>query len=147
MEMAVGGAPRPGALVTLLAWLIVLLMLAGCAAVEKDRRAVRLQAATYGYQTALRWGSLETALGFLHPDRRSGQVVPESFKNLRVIGYEVLQPPIMQADGSATQTVIIDYLFEDTQVVRRVTDRQTWRWDEQVGAWWLDSGLPALPAE
>jgi hypothetical protein len=73
--------------------------------------------------------------------------VPESFKNLRVIGYEVVQPPMMQADGSATQTVIIEYLFEDTQVVRRVTDRQLWRWDEQVGTWWLDSGLPALPAE
>jgi len=116
----------------------------GCAMVEKDRRAVGLQAATSGYESALRWGYYETAAGFVHPDQRLGKGLPEVFRDLRITGYEVVQPPVIQADTSATQTIIIDYLFEDTQVVRQLTDRQVWRWDEQVNTWWLQSGLPGF---
>jgi hypothetical protein len=116
----------------------------GCAMVEKDRRAVGLQIATSGYESALRWGYYETAIGFLHPDQRLGQGFPEVFTDLRVTGYEVVQPPVIQADASATQTISIDYVFEDTQVVRQLTDRQVWRWDEQASTWWLHSGLPGF---
>ncbi|MFB1487537.1 hypothetical protein [Thiocapsa sp. C4-3m] len=130
---------------------IVLLMFAvlltglsgvGCAVVEKDRRAVALQAATNGYQSALRWGYYDTAFGFMHPDQRKSGELPEAFAELRVTGYDVTQPPVIQADGSANQVVIIDYLFEDAQVVKQLTDRQVWRWDEVTNTWWLYSGLP-----
>jgi hypothetical protein len=114
----------------------------GCAVVEKDRRAVALQAATHGYQSALRWGYYETALGFLHPNQRETGELPEAFAELRVTGYDVTQPPIVQADDSAHQVVVIDYLFEDAQVVKQLTDRQVWRWDEVTNTWWLHSGLP-----
>ncbi|CRI64366.1 conserved exported hypothetical protein [Thiocapsa sp. KS1] len=114
----------------------------GCAVVEKDRRAVGLQAATSGYQSALRWGYYDTALGFLPPDQRKSGAIPEIFAELRVTGYDVAQPPIIQADDSATQIVVIDYLFEDAQVVKQLTDRQVWRWDDRMGTWWLHSGLP-----
>jgi hypothetical protein len=115
---------------------------AGCATVEKDKRAVALQAATHGYQSALRWGYYETAFGYLHPDLRKGMTVPEKLKDLRVTGYDVVQPPTLQDEGTATQIVSIDYLYEDRQVVKRVTDRQVWKWDEALDSWWLKSGLP-----
>ncbi len=124
------------------ALLITSLAGAGCAVVEKDRRAVALQAATYGYQSALRWGYYETALGFLHPDQRKTEALPEVFDELRVTGYDVTQPPVIQADESANQVVVIDYLFEDAQVVKQLTDRQVWRWDAVTNTWWLQSGLP-----
>jgi hypothetical protein len=114
----------------------------GCATVEKDKRAVALQAATHGYQSALRWGYYETAFGYLHPDLRKGMTVPENLKDLRVTGYDVVQPPTLQDEGTATQIVSIDYLYEDRQVVKRVTDRQVWKWDEALDSWWLKSGLP-----
>lgn len=129
------------------AWALVLaatLGLAGpgCAMVEKDRRAVALQAATNGYQSALRWGYFDNALAFLAPEQRRDPALVEQLAGLRLTGYEVVQPPVIQEDGRATQTVVIDYLRVDTQVVRRMTDRQVWRWDETMKTWWLDSGLP-----
>lgn len=116
----------------------------GCAAVEKDRRAVGLQAATNGYQSALRWGYYDTAFGYVHPDQRRNQSLPEVFADLRVTGYDVAQPPVILDDDSANQVVVIDYLYEDTQIVKRLTDRQQWRWDDQIGTWWLHSGIPAF---
>jgi hypothetical protein len=132
----------PGFGPLLLAVLLTGLSGVGCAVVEKDRRALALQAATNGYQSALRWGYYETALGFLHPDQRKSGELPEAFAELRVTGYDVTQPPVVQADDSATQVVVIDYLFEDAQVVKQLTDRQVWRWDAVTNTWWLDSGLP-----
>lgn len=127
--------------------LCLALIMTGCSAIEKDRRAVGLQAATHGYESAVRWGYLENAFGFLHPDLREGQTLPVNMGGLRVTSYDVIQPPVIQPDGSATQIVIIDYLFEDTQVVKRLTDRQIWRWDETGGGWWLHSGLPQFGPE
>ncbi len=116
----------------------------GCAAVEKDRRAVGLQAATNSYQSALRWGYYDTAFGYVHPDQRKNRSLPEVFTELRVTGYDVAQPPVIQDDDNASQVVVIDYLYEDTQIIKRLTDRQQWRWDDQIGTWWLHSGIPAF---
>lgn len=120
------------------------LLLAGCATVEKDKRAVALQAATNGYQSAIRWGYYETAFGYLHPDLRKDKPVPERLKDLRLTGYDVVQPPTMQDEDTAIQVVNIDYLYEDRQVVKRVSDRQVWKWDDELDSWWLKSGLPAF---
>lgn len=122
--------------------LIGVLLLAGCGAVEKDKRTNGLQAATHGYQSAIRWGYYETAFGYLHPDQRKDKAVPESLEGLRLTGYDVVQPPVMQDEDSATQVVRIDYLHEDTQVVKQLVDRQVWRWDDKLESWWLHSGLP-----
>jgi hypothetical protein len=124
--------------------LIIGLVLTGCASLEKDRRAVGLEAATNAYQSALRWGDFESAMGLLSPELRRDEELPQDFKDLRITRYEVVQPPLIRADDTATQTVSIEYLFEYNQILRRVTDRQVWRWDEQEKAWWLQSGLPAF---
>jgi hypothetical protein len=126
------------------AGLLVVLMSTGCASLEKDRRATGLEAATNAYQSALRWGDFDAAMGFLAPELRSDEALPQGFTDLRITRYEVVQPPVIRADDSATQTVNIEYLFEYNQILRRLTDRQVWRWDEQEKAWWLQSGLPAF---
>ena len=119
-------------------------LLGGCGTIEKDKRALGLQAATAGYQSALRWGYFEIAFGYLHPDQRTGKELPAAFKDLRVTGYDVAQPPVVTGAGQtdATQTVTIDYLYEDRQVVKTLTDRQVWRFDPKLASWWLASGLP-----
>lgn len=124
--------------------LLAVLMLSACGTIEKDRRTLGLQASTAGYQSAMRWGYYETALGYLHPDQRKGRTVPTELKGVRLTGYDVVQPPLMQEDNTATQIVEIEYLHEDRQVVKHVTDRQTWRWDDKLKSWWLQSGLPKL---
>ena len=135
---------RPLMIQRLIPLLGAVLLLAGCATVEKDKRAVALQAATNGYQSAIRWGYYETAFGYLHPELRKDKPVPESLKDLRLTGYDVVQPPTMQDEDTAIQVVNIDYLYEDRQVVKRVSDRQVWKWDDELDSWWLKSGLPAF---
>lgn len=127
-----------------IAGLFIVLVLTGCASLEKDRHAMGLEAATNAYQSALRWGDFDTAMGLLAPELRKDEELPQDLTDLRITRYEVMQPPVIQADDSATQTVNIEYLFEYNQILRRVTDRQVWRWDEQDKAWWLQSGLPAF---
>ncbi|QIK37049.1 hypothetical protein GWK36_02460 [Caldichromatium japonicum] len=102
-----------------------------------------LQKATDGYQDALRWGYFENAYGYIHPEQRANRPFPDTFKGLRLTGYEVLQAPRIQADKQmATQLVAIDYLYEDRQVVKQLTDHQVWHYDPAQKTWWLISGLP-----
>ena len=122
--------------------LFIGIVLTGCASLEKDRRAIGLEAATNAYQSALRWGDFESAMGLLSPELRGDDELPQNLEDLRITRYEVVQPPLIGADDRATQTVSIEYLFEYNQILRRLTDRQVWRWDEQKNVWWLQSGLP-----
>ena len=140
MSLLEGGATRRLWPAVVAASLIALL-LAGCAAVEKDRRATSLDSATRAYLAALRWGDVEGLVAFLPPEVRAQQDLA-AFKDLRVTRYEVLRPLAMLTETEATQTVAIEYLYEFNQIVRRTTDRQSWRWDDEAKAWWIESGLP-----
>ena len=124
--------------------LAVCLGLAGCASYREDRKQEALEAATSAYGAALRWGYYETAVGYLHPDRRKLAVVPKALANIRLTGYDVVQPPIPTGDNERVQVAQIDYLHQDTQSVRSLADRQTWRYEPQSKTWWLYSGLPAF---
>ncbi|BCU05573.1 hypothetical protein [Allochromatium tepidum] len=120
-------------------------LLVGCNPVKQDRMTDTLQNATNGYQNALRWGYYENAYGYIHPDRRGETLSPETLEGLRLTGYDVIQPPVMNAEAeTATQIVAIDYLYEDRQVVKHLKDRQLWRYDAEKKGWWLESGLPAF---
>lgn len=124
---------------------LVACLLAGCNPIKQDRLTDTLQKATSGYQNALRWGYFENAYSYIHPERRGKALSPETLEGLRLTGYDVIQPPVMNAEAeTATQIVAIDYLYEDRQVVKRLKDRQLWRYDAEKKTWWLDSGLPAF---
>ena len=127
---------------TLLICTLLTALVGGCGAVTKDKRAVTLQNATNGYQAALRWGYYENAYGFLAPDIRDKTPNPTLKPGLRLTGYDVIQQPVMLDENKATQIVAIEYLYEDRQVVKRLTDRQLWHWDDAKKTWWLMTGLP-----
>lgn len=102
---------------------------------------VALDNATKGYRESIRWGYYEAAVGFLHPDAR-GDLDAESLANIRVTGYEVIQPPVITPRQTAVQLVRIDYVLEDEQRLKSLLDRQEWRWDQDRAGWWLATGLP-----
>lgn len=121
---------------------LVSILTTGCASLGEDRRFRALEDTADSYRAALRWGDHEMALQALPAELRDGQASADELAGLRITRYDVLQPLVIRADGTATQTVAIEYLSERNQVLRRVTDRQTWRWDEEQKAWKLYSGLP-----
>lgn len=116
----------------------------GCARVEKEKKTKGLEAAVTAYGNSIRWAYYETAFGYIHPDFRTD--IPEGLDNVRVTSYEVVQPPIIkdEAKTRAEQVVQIEFVRRDEQVVRRISDRQDWRFDPQTETWWLHSKMPAF---
>lgn len=131
-----------------LRWLLFALLLpalvlapAGCGKVKEDRKKLALESATNGYRQAIRWGFYESAVGFLHPDVRP-DVDFAGLSNVRVTAYETLVPAVITPDDKAVEVVMIEYVLNDRQVVKRLNDRQEWRYDPVRLSWWLHSGLP-----
>lgn len=124
---------------------LAILALTACSPIKKDKMAITLQNATNGYQSALRWGYFENAYGYVDPDKRKGKAMPSDLEGIRLTGYDVVQSPVMEKDANmALQIVKIEYLHEDRQVVKSLTDRQVWRYDPEEKRWWLESGLPSF---
>jgi hypothetical protein len=136
--------PRPRPLAALTLTVLAAVLLGGCATYKEDRKLEALEAATIAYAAALRWGYYETAIGYLHPDKRKVVDVPKDLTNIRVTRYDVVQPPIPSSDQTAVQVVQIDYLHQDVQRMKSLSDRQEWRYDPATRTWWLYSGLPAF---
>lgn len=114
---------------------------AACGRVKEDKMASSLESATNGYRESIRWGYFDAAFGFVHPDRREDPNAA-ALGNIRVTGYDVIQPPVITPQNTAVQQVRIEYVLEDEQRLKSLIDRQDWHWDEDRTAWWLYSGLP-----
>jgi hypothetical protein len=120
------------------------LLLGGCGTIGNDSRNTSFQAATFGYESALRWGRFESAFGYLDPDLRKDKELPTSLKGLRVTGYEIIPAPLAanESEELATQSAKIDYYYDDRNVLKSLVDHQTWRYDGKLNNWWLTTGLP-----
>jgi hypothetical protein len=114
---------------------------AGCGRVKEDKMVATLYSATNGYRESIRWSYFDAAVGFLHPDVREDLDL-DTLKNIRITGYEVLQPAVITPQQTAVQLVRVSYVIDDEQRLKNLADRQEWRWDEERAAWWLYSGLP-----
>lgn len=116
----------------------------GCARVEKEKKTKGLEAAVTAYGNSIRWAYYDTAYGYLHPSVRDD--LPEGLDNVRVTSYEVVQPPFVkdEAQTRAEQIAQIEYVLRDEQVVKRLSDRQDWRFDPATETWWLHSGMPSF---
>jgi hypothetical protein len=114
---------------------------AGCGRVKEDKMAAALYNATKGYRESIRWGYFDAAAGFIAPDKREDLDV-KTLENVRVTGYEVIQPAVITPQETAVQLVRIEYVLEDEQRLKSLMDRQEWRWDKDSTNWWLYTGLP-----
>ena len=112
-----------------------------CGRVKEDKMAAGLYNATKGYRESIRWGYFDAAVGFLYPDTRA-DLDAKLLENVRVTGYEVIQPAVITPQETAVQLVRIEYVLEDQQRLKSLMDRQDWRWDADSAGWWLHSGMP-----
>ncbi len=118
----------------------IFLALAACSA---NMQSMQLEDALSGYGAALRWGLWEKASDFQPPALRT----PLDFKYLKTIRVTSYDPIYRKAeDGSniIKQTVEIHYLEEQSGVEQVITDKQLWRYDEEKGAWFLESKMPTF---
>jgi hypothetical protein len=122
-----------------------LLALAGCAT---QKRADTLNTTLTAYASTIRWGDFQSATIFLDPKTRADQL-PSAldlarYKQVQVSGYDAGNGPIPDGENQVRQIVHINLINVSSQSERSIIDRQTWRYDETTGHWWLTSGLPDL---
>ncbi|MCU7920138.1 MAG: asparagine synthetase [Candidatus Thiodiazotropha sp. (ex Epidulcina cf. delphinae)] len=118
-------------------------LLAACQTLGEHQRAESLEDILRRYEAAIRWSSGRQAHNFLSPELAKSEIPPVQ-RDVRVTHYEVVQGPTMLGDIRAVQTVVIQYVFQDSQVVREISDQQDWRYDEEAEVWHLHSQVPAF---
>ena len=130
----------------LLPRLVVLLtlFLGACSSTRDEDKL--LDATLDQYAAAVRWGSIEDALGFLAPEApRPSAFDIERLRQLQIAGYRE-QPPVQLSPTEVEQVAQIDFVNRHTQEGRSTIERFRWRFDADARRWWLVSGIAKLRA-
>jgi hypothetical protein len=118
-------------------------LLSGCQTLGERKQSTALEDTLQLYAGIIRWGALRKAYSFRAPSSMEMlDDIPSGLENIRVTSYEVVQGPIMSDETTAIQTVFIEYLYKDIQVIRNLQDRQVWRYNEEEESWALASKVP-----
>lgn len=127
-------------------WLVLVLVLGGCAAAGRLDRSQALQTAQYAYSAAIRWGDFEGAWNMVDPQVRRahplGPVDFERYKQLQVSAYHDLASEA--TPDTAAREIEIGVINRNTLVERQVRYTERWRFDPAAKTWWLTVGLPDL---
>jgi hypothetical protein len=107
----------------------------------EHKRAEALENVLRRYEASIRWTSGQQMHNFLPPEYDRQTLKPIS-RNIRVTHYEVVQGPTMLGEDRAVQTAVIQYVFQDTQRLRELNDKQEWRYDDEAESWYLYSPIP-----
>lgn len=94
------------------------------------------------YGKTVRWGELENLYGFLTPEESAKVVFSDKLNNIRVTDYQVRIPPMTLDEHTISQTVTIEYVLNDTQVINTLSDRQTWEYDQELKQWFRANPIP-----
>lgn len=123
---------------------ILTVLLAACSTTRDEDKL--LDATLDQYAAAVRWGSIEDALGFLAPEApRPSAFDIERLRQLQIAGYRE-QPPVQLSPTEVEQVAQIDFVNRHTQEGRSTIERFRWRFDADARRWWLVSGIAKLRA-
>ena len=129
----------------LIALLLLAAFLSGCASMDERKKTVTLDRITRHYENAIRWGDYEAANTFR---RQEGSVArtpdPAALKRFRVTSYEYQSTTMNMDETEAWIVVKIGYYDEERMREVTLMDRQTWKYDTDLGQWYLVSPLPAF---
>ena len=128
---------------SLLALLSILVLTGGCGTLQNATVRQSQEKRLKLYAREVRWGNLEALPAYLSPDltAKQGRVAANP-ENIRVIEYEVVVPPAKVGENESVQTVQIQYLHRDRQVVRTLMDRQNWKYEPETKQWFRNNLIP-----
>ncbi len=117
----------------------------GCASLESKDRLDHLEYTVEDYGAALRWGRYNEAANLRNiRDRQPKALDLEHLKEIHVTSYVITERIVTQDQNEAFITAEIDYYNVDDPVVRKLTDKQVWWYEDGRRRWWLDGDLPAF---
>lgn len=127
--------------------LLLALSLGGCETMENANKKTKMDFDLKLYGHEVRWGEIEALPSYLKPEMMEEQPpVADEPGNIRVTGYEVLVSPHLLGEekNKAAQTVRINYIFRDRQVVRSLIDKQKWEYDAEAKKWYRANLIPVF---
>ncbi|KOR31415.1 hypothetical protein TI04_00945 [Achromatium sp. WMS2] len=101
-----------------------------CASAPENTKNTELETTWSVYQGAMHWKYCDTLIGFY-----SAPVAKETLAkldNVRVTAYEVRHSPMVE----------IQYVLNSEQMLRKVIDRQEWRYAKTRKSWLIFSPFP-----
>jgi hypothetical protein len=103
------------------------------------------------YGQLIRWNEFEEAIKYRDSEYAKENPVSDSYreflKNITVTGYTEKQKGIEPDGVSAFQVVEVRYYNVQTARERVITNRQSWRYDEESKRWLLYGDLPDFAAK
>jgi hypothetical protein len=120
----------------------LVVLLAGCQYLMRTDMPKDLEYKTSAFEDTVRWGTLENMYAFLRPDPDNPIEIPQGLDNVRVTSYESASPLTKVDETRWVQTVVVDYVLTDRQVVRQLVDQQVWESDDEGKTWYRTNPVP-----
>jgi hypothetical protein len=124
--------------------IVLTLLLGACNTNPFSEQPDKLTTTAKTFEGTVRWGNLQQMYAFLKKDPSKPVEIAEGLDNVRVTSYELISPLSKESDMRWRQTVLIDYVLIDRQVVRQVVDEQVWFSDDDGVSWYREQPLPAF---
>ena len=118
------------------------LLLAACQTLPISESEKKLRYTLKVYEDVVRWGSLSKVYALTQPEPGVMVDVPAGLDNIRVTSYETVSGPDQLAEDQWTQTVSIEYVLTDRQIVKTLLDNQLWRLSVATGGWYRENPIP-----
>lgn len=118
------------------------LVVAGCLTNPYGEKPKELIYKTRTFEDTVRWGALEKMVVFLKVEEGQPVEIQEGLENIRVTSYELARPLTKIDETRWEQTAVIDYVWTDRQIVRRLVDRQIWMTDDEGKTWYRANPVP-----
>ena len=97
-----------------------------------------------GAAEAFRWQDPREAYRFVRADMRPAYP-PSWLGTIRIVGYEVMDPPREIRENVVVQRVEVKYVNQETQIMRTIMDEQVWESSDDGETWLRTNPLPAFP--
>ena len=130
---------RPNLIIALL---LTANLVAGCQ--TNVSRSKAIEESLYAYEKAFRWQNPREAYLFLRADLRPAYP-PPWIDTIRIVGYQVLDPPLEVRENVVVQRVEVKYVNQETQIMRTILDEQVWESSDDGKTWERVNPLPAFP--
>jgi hypothetical protein len=112
----------------------------GCQSMSERRRDESLTSTLKLYGKVLRWqGPNEQGAMLANPEQ-----TPKN-RGITVTSYQVVSNPVKTGENTARQTAVIEYVYNDNQVIKRIIDQQIWKYDTEEKRWLRTNPPPVMP--
>lgn len=117
--------------------------IAGCGNLTTRERATVLREQVLRYAKALRWGDYEGANAFIRRGEDTEKVEDVALlRKIRVTNYEILGANMGTDIEQGVSRIRLSYFHADRRIESTIIDQQTWRYDDDASAWFIDGNLP-----